>query len=489
MTASVRILVADDERLQREILVSSLQDEGYRAEGVPGLKEAYSALEKASNAQDPFGVVVTDLRMPNHTEGLELLQKARKDDPLCEVVLVTAFASSEVAFRSGEAKAFGFLEKPLDLEKTLILIGSAADKSRLARENATLRELIEGEDSYCGIVGKSPRMLELYQLIDRVAGSDATCLIRGESGTGKELVAKAIHRRSPRSSAPFLAINCAAIPENLIESELFGHEKGVFTGASTRRAGRFEDVGAGSLFLDEIGSMQHELQPKLLRALQEMEFSRVGSAETIPFKGRIVAATARDLEEAVSLGEFREDLFFRLNVITLELPPLRQRKDDLPLLVDYFLARGSRRHGREFQGVSPPVLQAFESHGWPGNVRELENSLERMMVLSDSDLLGVDLLPPTISGMSAETHGFESGVFQLPSEGLVLENLERNLIEQALQRVGGKLEPAAKMLGISYKTLQYRIKKYGLNKQKEVSGGQEIPKKVPDVAPEEGQIP
>ena len=387
-----------------------------------------------------------------------------------------------------KAKAFGFLEKPLDLEKTLILIGSAAEKSHLARENATLREIIDGEDSFCGIVGKSPRMLELYQLIDRVAGADATCLIRGESGTGKELVAKAIHRKSPRSNSPFLAINCAAIPENLIESELFGHEKGVFTGASARRAGRFEDVGKGSLFLDEIGSMQHDLQPKLLRAVQEMEFSRVGSAETIPFRGRIVAATARDLEEAVSQGEFREDLFFRLNVITIELPPLRQRKDDLPLLVDYFLARGSRRHGRKFQGVSPAVLQAFEGHSWPGNVRELENSLERMMVLSDSELLGVELLPPTISGLNGNAQIDESGVFLLPNEGLVLENLERDLIEQALERVGGKLEPAAKMLGISYKTLQYRIKKYGLNKHKEVSEDQEIPKRVPDDAPEEGRI-
>ena len=463
MSPSVRILVADDERSQRDILVSSLREEGFRAEGVSGLDEAFRALEEAMKRDDPFGVVVTDLRMPTDTEGLELLQKARHDDPLCEVVLVTAYASSEVAFRSGEAKAFGFLEKPLDFEKTMILIGSAAEKTRLARENATLREIIDGEDSFCGIVGKSPKMLELYHLIERVAGSDATCLIRGESGTGKELVAKAIHRMSPRSEAPFLAINCAAIPEALIESELFGHEKGVFTGATSRRAGRFEDVGKGSLFLDEIGSMQLDLQPKLLRAVQEMEFSRVGSAETIPFQGRIVAATSRDLEKAVVTGEFREDLFFRLNVIAVELPPLRDRKGDLPLLIDYFLVRGSRRHGRKFIGVSPEVLVAFEQHSWPGNVRELENSLERMMVLGDSELLGEKLLPPTISGVNGEAPVDETGAFRLPSEGLVLENLERDLIEQALERVGGKLEPAARMLGITYKTLQYRIKKFRLN--------------------------
>ena len=467
MSSAVRILVADDERSQRDILVSSLREEGYRAEGVSGLDEALRALEQGRKSDDPFGVVVTDLRMPTDTEGLDLLQKARHDDPLCEVVLVTAYASSEVAFRSGEAKAFGFLEKPLDFEKTMILIGSAAEKTRLARENATLREIIDGENSFCGIIGKSPRMLELYQLIDRVAGSDATCLIRGESGTGKELVAKAIHRMSPRSESPFLAINCAAIPEALIESELFGHEKGVFTGATSRRAGRFEDVGKGTLFLDEIGSMQLDLQPKLLRAVQEMEFSRVGSAETIPFRGRIVAATSCDLEKAVASGEFREDLFFRLNVIAIELPPLRERKGDLPLLVDHFLARGSRRHGRKFHGVSPAVLEAFEKHSWPGNVRELENSLERMMVLGDSELLGESLLPPTISGINGEVQIDEKGAFRLPSEGLVLENLERDLIEQALDRVGGKLEPAARMLGITYKTLQYRIKKYRLARKTE----------------------
>jgi len=467
MSSAVRILVADDERSQRDILVSSLREEGYRAEGVSGLDEALRALEQGRKSDDPFGVVVTDLRMPTDTEGLDLLQKARHDDPLCEVVLVTAYASSEVAFRSGEAKAFGFLEKPLDFEKTMILIGSAAEKTRLARENATLREIIDGENSFCGIIGKSPRMLELYQLVDRVAGSDATCLIRGESGTGKELVAKAIHRMSPRSESPFLAINCAAIPEALIESELFGHEKGVFTGATSRRAGRFEDVGKGTLFLDEIGSMQLDLQPKLLRAVQEMEFSRVGSAETIPFKGRIVAATSCDLEQAVASGEFREDLFFRLNVIAIELPPLRERKGDLPLLVDHFLARGSRRHGRKFHGVSPAVLEAFEKHSWPGNVRELENSLERMMVLGDSELLGESLLPPTISGINGEVQIDEKGAFRLPSEGLVLENLERDLIEQALDRVGGKLEPAARMLGITYKTLQYRIKKYRLTRKTE----------------------
>ncbi|MBT5737161.1 MAG: sigma-54-dependent Fis family transcriptional regulator [Planctomycetes bacterium] len=476
MDRPVKILVADDERNQREILVSSLCREGFRAEGATGLPQALALLEQAREASDPFGVVVTDLRMPSDKEGLELLQQARHDDPLCEVILVTAYATDDVAFSSGKARAFGFLSKPLDLEKTLITITSAAEKSKLARDHADLKELlVSGKDAFCGIVGKSAEMTDLYRMIERVAGADATCLINGESGTGKELVARAVHQMSARKKNPFLAINCAAIPENLIESELFGHEKGVFTGATSRRVGRFEDVGAGTLFLDEIGSMELSLQPKLLRAVQEMEFSRVGSAETISFRGRIVAATARDLEAAVAEGEFREDLFFRLNVIVLTIPPLRQRKDDLPLLIDHFLARGSRRHGKNFQGVSAAVMTAFEGHSWPGNVRELENSLERMMVLGEGEVLGVDLLPPTIANLQSQLLPVGDGPFQLPREGLILEDLERSLIEQALQRTGGSLDPAAKMLGISYKTLQYRIKKYRLKKENGMLSEEIIP--------------
>ncbi|MDE0961058.1 MAG: sigma-54 dependent transcriptional regulator [Planctomycetota bacterium] len=476
MDLPVRILVADDERSQREVLVSSLCGEGFRAEGATGLPQALALLEQAREADDPFGVVVTDLRMPTDKEGLELLQQARHDDPLCEVVLVTAYATDDVAFRSGKARAFGFLSKPLDFEKTLITITSAAEKSKLARDHASLMELlVSGKDAFCGIVGKSAGMTDLYRLIERVAGVDSTCLILGESGTGKELVARAVHQMSARKKRPFLAINCAAIPANLIESELFGHEKGVFTGATSRRVGRFEDVSDGTLFLDEIGSMDLSLQPKLLRAVQEMEFSRVGSAETIPFRGRIVAATARDLESAVAEGEFREDLFFRLNVIVLTIPPLRQRKEDLPLLIDHFLAVGSRRHGKVFQGVSGAVLAAFEKHLWPGNVRELENSLERMMVLGDGEVLGEDLLPPTIASPGSQQGPSGDGQFQLPREGLILDDLEQNLIEQALERTGGRLDPAAKMLGISYKTLQYRVKKYRLKKENGVSSEEIVP--------------
>ncbi len=470
MRKSGRILVADDEKPQREILVSSLEKRGYEVCGAGDLATALKLFEQGLQGQNPFNTVVTDLRMPTDKEGLELLMQVRDRDPLCEVILVTAYASSEVAFQSGEARAFSFLEKPLDFEKTIFTIDSAVEKSKLAHENASLRQMIHGQNSFCGLVGRDARMQQLYQLIDRVSATDAVCLIRGESGTGKELVARAIHECSNRNSKPFVPINCAAIPPNLIESELFGHEKGAFTGAAGRRSGRFEDVGEGSLFLDEIGAMALDLQPKLLRALQEMEFSRVGSVEMIPFRGRISSATARDLEEAVQQDEFREDLFFRLNVVALEIPPLRERLSDLSLLVDHFLARGSVRHERHFEGVTAEVMEAFEAHSWPGNVRELENCLERMMVLSETSQLNADLLPPGLRNSSGSTAVVTDTLLPLPNDGLILEDLEKDLILQALLRSDGKLEPAAKMLGITYKTLQYRIKKYRLRETSEGAG-------------------
>lgn len=470
MRKSGKILVADDEKAQREILVSSLEKRGYEVSGVGDLNTAKRLFDQGLQSESPFHAVVTDLRMPTDKEGLELLMHVRSEDPFCEVILVTAYASSDVAFQSGEARAFSFLEKPLDFEKTIFTIDSAVEKSNLAHENASLRQMIHGQNSFCGLVGRESRMQQLYQLIDRVSSTDAVCLIRGESGTGKELVARAIHDCSNRNSEPFVAINCAAIPPNLIESELFGHEKGAFTGAAGRRSGRFEDVGEGSLFLDEIGAMALDLQPKLLRALQEMEFSRVGSVETVPFRGRIISATARDLEEAVKQEEFREDLFFRLNVVVLDIPPLRERLSDLSLLVDHFLARGSVRHERHFEGVTTEVMEAFEGHSWPGNVRELENSLERMMVLSETSLLSADLLPPGLRNSSQAETVSEDTLLPLPNEGLVLEDLEKDLILQALMRSDGKLEPAAKMLGITYKTLQYRIKKYRLRETSEGLG-------------------
>ena len=465
------ILVIDDDSEIRYSLNRVLASKGYAILSAASGEEGIEVAERSQ----PH-VILLDNRMGG-ISGIETLQHIRSASPSSMVILMTAYGTTQTAIEAMKFGAFDYIIKPFSPQKILQIIENAS-KARADLEAAggkTPSRKIDPDDIKEGIVGQSESMQEVFKMIGQVAASDATVLVTGESGTGKELVARAIYRHSHRSGASYLAVNCAAIPENLIESELFGHEKGVFTGATSRRVGRFEDVGAGTLFLDEIGSMELSLQPKLLRAVQEMEFSRVGSAETIPFRGRIVAATARDLETAVAEGEFREDLFFRLNVIVLTIPPLRQRKEDLPLLIDHFLARGSRRHGKDFQGVSAAVMTAFESHSWPGNVRELENSLERMMVLGDGEVLGVDLLPPTIANLQSQLLPVGDGPFQLPREGLILEDLERSLIEQALQRTGGSLDPAAKMLGISYKTLQYRIKKYRLKKENGLLSEEIIP--------------
>ena len=471
-----RILVADDEQIQRGILKEILESRNYRVEIAGGLPEALETFREARDSGDPFDLVFTDLKMPGATEGLELLREVKELSAATEVVLMTAYAEVQSAVQAMKYGAFEYLPKPFDRDRFLRIVESAAEKLSLVHENRRLRALVSQGVGARKMVGRSQCMEELFDMIERVARTAATCLIRGESGTGKELVARAVHHGGDRADQPFLAINCAAIPETLIESELFGHDKGVFTGAHTAKSGRFEEVGHGTLFLDEIGSMKYDLQAKLLRVIQEREFSRVGSSKLMRFNGRIVAATAQDLEGLIALNQFREDLYFRLNVVTLEIPPLRERPEDIPLLVEHFLRKGGDRLGRNFKGVTPAVIEAFEEYHWPGFVRELENCLERMMVLGDGEILEEGLLPPAVrrfgesnseATSSGGTHvgitaGPASGI-ALPLDGVILEDLEAELIRQALRRSHGKLEPAAQLLGITYKTLQYRIKKYGLN--------------------------
>ncbi len=477
-----RILVADDEQIQRGILKEILESRQYRVEIASGLDEALQLFRQAREDSDSIELVFTDLKMPSSTEGLQLLRDVKDLAPNTEVVLMTAYAEVQSAVEAMKYGAFEYLPKPFDRDRFLHVVEAATKKLSLIQENRRLRELVRQGAGARKIIGKSRQMEDLFRIVDRVSQTDTTCLIRGESGTGKELVARAVHHGGERSEQPFLAINCAAIPEALIESELFGHEKGVFTGAHSAKSGRFQEVGRGTLFLDEIGSMKYDLQAKLLRVIQEREFSRVGSSKLLPFHGRIVAATAQDLESLIAENKFREDLYFRLNVVSLEIPPLRDRTDDIPLLIDHFLRKGGERLGRRFKGVTPSVLEAFEAYRWPGNVRELENCLERMMVLGDGEILGPSLLPPAVGGESGlpsenggggatsrrldsdpEEQGLVSNGISLPTEGVVLEDLEAELIRQALERSGGRLEPAAQLLGITYKTLQYRIKKYGLN--------------------------
>ncbi|MEM7164886.1 MAG: sigma-54 dependent transcriptional regulator [Planctomycetota bacterium] len=490
-----RLLVCDDEDVQRNILNEILTSAGFSAVTAGSVEEGVAAFQKAMADGQPIDLVLTDLKMPGDTEGLDLLQQVKDIDPRVEVILMTAYSTVRSAVQAMKLGAFEYLPKPFDKERLLQVVNQVIDKLRLVHENRRLRELVGGEDRH-RMIGSGAQMQELFRIIDRVGQTDTTCLIRGESGTGKELVARAIHRGGARATKPFIAINCAAIPESLIESELFGHEKGVFTGATTTKMGRFEEVGEGTLFLDEIGSMKYDLQAKLLRVIQEREFSRVGSAQLVPFNGRIVAATAQDLEELIAENQFREDLFFRLNVVPLEIPALRERKEDIPTLVELFIRKGQERLGTTVQGVRPEVLEAFENYEWPGNVRELENVVERLLVLGDSEYLDATLLPPQIrdgeprrsvagqavrepvnaapegsngqqggSGLDGSgDNGFDSmdSEFALPASGVVLEDLEAGLIRQALERTGGRIEPAAQLLGITYKTLQYRIKKYDL---------------------------
>lgn len=494
-----RLLVCDDEEVQRNILNEILTGAGFSVVTGASVEEGVAAFQQAVSDGKPIDLVLTDLKMPGDTEGLDLLRAVKEIDPRIEVILMTAYSTVRSAVQAMKLGAFEYLPKPFDKERLLQVVNQVIDKLRLVHENRRLRELVDGEDRH-KMIGSGAQMQELFRIIDRVSQTDTTCLIRGESGTGKELVARAIHRGGPRATRPFIAINCAAIPESLIESELFGHEKGVFTGATTSKMGRFEEVGDGTLFLDEIGSMKYDLQAKLLRVIQEREFSRVGSAQLVPFNGRIVAATAQDLEELIAENQFREDLFFRLNVVPLEIPALRYRREDIPSLVELFLRKGRERLGTQVKGLRPEVLEAFENYDWPGNVRELENVVERLLVLGDSEYLDASLLPPQIRDGSQSSHrafdgnarggsGFpgqslraaaagkgngdpagagngaevaEADEFPLPASGLILEDLEADLIRQALERTGGRIEPAAQLLGITYKTLQYRIKKYDL---------------------------
>ncbi|MCA8962432.1 MAG: sigma-54-dependent Fis family transcriptional regulator, partial [Planctomycetes bacterium] len=461
---------------------------GYSVETADCVDAALERFRAADQAGRPFDVVLTDLKMPGDQEGLELLAGVKERLPQTSVILMTAYSTVASAVRAMKLGALDYLPKPFDKETLLHAVEQAREKLTLSRENSRLREAISHERGVRRMIGESPRMQELFRMIGRVARASTNALIRGESGTGKELVARALHYDGPRADQPFLAINCAAIPETLIESELFGHEVGAFTGANKAKAGRFEEVAEGTLFLDEIGSMKFDLQAKLLRVIQEREFSRVGSSKLVPFHGRIVAATAQDLESAVSRGDFREDLYFRLNVVTLDIPPLRERRGDIPILARHFLRRSAERMGLDGLELDDRVLESMQAYDWPGNVRELENCVERMMVLADTPVLGVDLLPPSVAGRGvaltigraangheagisespriSDTSDLPGGAIRLPAEGVVLEQMEAELIRQALERTSGRIEPAAQLLGISYKTLQYRIKKYDLQDTK-----------------------
>jgi len=450
---AVSILVVEDEEAQRRLIVEILERAGYELRSAAAVDPALEAIGEAVP-----DLVICDWRMPGR-DGGELLSEVRQRGFGCGFIVMTAYGSIAHAVEAVRLGADDYLGKPFEREALLLAVQRVLKTRRLENENRRLREAA-GEDGRFGrLIGATPVMQRLYRTIEKVAGTDATVLVVGESGTGKELVARTLHRQSRRGGGPFVPVNCAAIPESLIESELFGHEKGAFTGAHRRREGKFEEASGGTLFLDEIASMPLALQATLLRVLQEQRITRLGGSGEIEVDVRVVAASNRDLPQLVRDGAFREDLYYRLNVVPVELPPLRERRDDVPLLAKAFLEQAAARHGRDVGPLPPGIVRALMDHGWPGNVRELANAVERLVLLAEDDGLRIEDLPPAISGEG----GSGAVPVKLPAEGLEWEAMEESLLRQALDRTSGNRAAAARLLGLSYKAFLYRLEKFGLD--------------------------
>lgn len=462
--ASWTILVVDDEAAQRDSLAGFLRKQGYAVRTAASGDEALARFDAhrgagASPVQGPVDLVLSDLRMPD-LGGDELLRALRARNPAIPVVIMTAYASIESAVGLMKLGAFDYVQKPVDLDELLLVVERARERSQLLRENAALREQLAVRTSVEFITSQSDEMEEVLNTAARVAPSRAPVLVRGESGTGKELVARAIHQAS-RREGPFVVVNCAALPEALFESELFGHEKGSFTGAERRRIGRFEQAQGGTLFIDEVGDIPLAAQVKLLRAVQFGTIERVGGDETLSLDVRIVAATNRDLEAMMREGGFREDLYYRLNVVGIHIPALRTRRSDIPPLVDAFLARFAAESGRAAPRVSREAMDALMRHDWPGNVRELENVVQRAVVLARGDLVTTRDLPPAVLAERMETDD-AAGISTEPGDlNERVARLERAMIDAALATSGGNQSRAAELLHISERTLRYKLSKGG----------------------------
>ena len=448
-----RILVTEDDRVQREIISDILEQAGYEVCSCPDGAAAIEALGDA-----PFDVLLTDMKMP-HMDGLELLRHAKQSAPDLDVVVMTAHATIKTAVAAIKEGASDYLEKPFDKDELLLVMARTCERNELRRHNRMLTRLVDDAVSLGSIVGKSDAMREVFERVRRAVAVSSTVLIQGESGTGKELIARHIHFAGPRAKKTFVVVNCAAIPDNLVESELFGHEKGAFTGAESSRTGKFELAHGGTLFLDEIGDMRLESQAKLLRVLQDGVIERVGGGRPRAVDVRVLVATNRNLKQCVQEGAFREDLYYRLEVLAITLPPLRDRMEDLPYLVSHFKEKIARKLGITAPAIGPDVMDAFRRYRWPGNVRELENTLEQAFILASGDTLRMEDLPEKCRMTSPQ-----AGDIALPPGGLVLEDLEQELIRQALERSGGRIKEAAELLGLTYKTLQYRMKKHDIDR-------------------------
>ncbi len=447
--ARERILVVDDETNARQALKTLLSEEGFE---VAEAEDGEKALELLSTFAP--AAVLTDVRMPK-MDGLTFLKKAREAGSDAAFVVMTAFGSIEMAVDAMRAGAESYLVKPLDVKAVLVVLEKALEKRTLSRDTQVLRDRVRERFSFPNIIGDSPELQAVFEVIKQAAPTKATVLILGESGTGKELVAQALHEESPRKDKPFVKVNCAALSESLLESELFGHEKGSFTGAVGRKEGRFELADGGTLFLDEIGEISASLQIKLLRVLQTREFERVGGTQTVKVDVRLVAATNKDLAAEVKAGRFREDLYYRLNVVAVTLPSLRQRKGDIPALVSHFIGKYAASYGKNVKGLAPGTLNALLAHSWPGNVRELENAIERAVVLAKSGELTADDLPPTLRGPRPKDIATGSLI-----PGATMAEIEREAILRTMEMVGGSTSRAAEVLGISVRKIQYRLKEY-----------------------------
>ncbi len=450
------LLIVDDEPSVLEVLSILLRDEGYEISTASSLTAARTRL-----ANERPDLVLCDILMPDGN-GLDLLREIKAGNPSTSVVMMTAFTSTKAAIEAMKLGAYDYVSKPFNNEELKVVVQKALEQSELVSENVYLRRELEGKYAFPNIIGKSPKMQAIFAVVDRVARTNSTILIYGDSGTGKELIARAIHFSSPRSERRFLSINCGALPENLLESELFGHERGAFTGAVKEKKGLFQEAEGGTLFLDEIGEMTPTMQVKLLRTLQDRKVRKVGGNREEDVDVRIIAATNQNLEERIAKNEFREDLYYRINVIPIHLPPLRQRREDIPHLVDHFLKKYSEQLGIPVKTISVEAMKVLEGYDWPGNVRELENLIERTLALSSGETILSRDLPVHLLQRKRD----KAALIDLPGEGLDLEayldGIRAHLMEQALERSGGVQTQAAEILGMSFRSFRYYAKKAGL---------------------------
>jgi two-component system response regulator AtoC len=455
MTGNKRILVVDDEESFRQMLQILLKKNGFL---VDTAHDGSTALHKA--LQNDYAFILCDIRMPV-VDGPDFLKQYIATGRQATFIMMSAYGTIDTAIECMKLGAYDYISKPFKRDEILLVLKKAEERERLKKENIRLREEIKKEYSFSNIISKNPKMQEIFTLIKKVCDFKTTVLILGDSGTGKELIARAIHYNSNRKKHPFVAVNCGAIPENLLESELFGHTKGAFTDAVADKIGLFEEADKGTLFLDEIGEMPLALQVKLLRVLQESEIRQIGSGKTRKVDVRVVSATAKDLSEEVESGRFREDLFYRLNVFSIKVPPLRDRIEDVPLLAEHFLRKHGERLGKEGVGISTDLMKVLMKYQWPGNVRELENCIERGLILCDSEEINEDCMPESMHDqLSSESiAGILSDCLSIKKADAILE---RELIRKALERTGGNRTHAAKLLEISHRALLYKLKEYGL---------------------------